>query len=171
MSILLVTLFGISCSLPVAVTPNEKVSEPVVGKEVSREFVKSFEPDYRQGSRLVFISTISDNSVPAEEQTVEVLEVKEKTVKLKMTVGSKVNIAEFPKDDSADLPEKGIIFGGEEKIKVPAGEFPKSQKVEYQSAEGKVNLWLVKGIGNVKRTMILPTQKILSVELKEYKIN
>lgn len=177
--ILFFLVFGIiySCS-EVDIPPKTNlVGDKQNVEEVTKSFILDFDPQYKEGMKFTYVITNLKNNI-SEEISSEVLSVVGQKIKVRFTdsKGSReqeANISDF----SSDIPMTGIQKIGTETVKVPAGEFKDTTVVSYypSSPDGKVRskstIWLVKGIGLVKKQDLLQNTDIIVTELKDFKSN
>lgn len=168
-----VSLFIFSCSTNVP-TPTTS-SIPVTGnKDLSKEYIESFDPPLKVGQKYTYIVTNSKDG-STDESSTEILDIQSSSIKVRFS-SQKTGIVEKVgslEEFSDDLPDTGILNEGNEDIKVPAGEYKGALKISYPGAysngtRSKVTVWLVKDIGAIKRIDLQPDFTEITTELKSY---
>lgn len=176
LSLLYISLISISCTTQTSITgtspsPGSQPAQPVirVGAEVDVKFVNSFEPKPTAGTKITVIS--SSPGIEPKELTTEITAVDGDILTVKITDPDGTKELKGKNEDfQDDLPQTGIKYEGKEDVKVPAGEYKGATKVSFtNSLQTKVQLWLVQGIGPVKRIDTLVDGRIVTTELKEFK--
>ncbi len=169
------TLFS-SCQ-PVVIPDTQSSQVPISG--VNKAYIESFDPPIKIGQKYTYLVS-STSSSSTEESSTEILDIKGQDIKVRFTstktgIIDKIgNIAEF----STGLPDVGIMNEGNEDVTVPADTYKNCLKISFftnttsttTDNRTKTTLWLIKGIGAIKRVDILPDFKTITTELKEFKL-
>lgn len=149
-------------NLPKPKQQQDSGAMPSIGNDASSEYLKMFYPRPEADMRWVYTMLINIQGISVNgELSMEVVEVADKKVKIRTIMGDQNIDSEMSIDSFSPIPmtsantaKTGYIFEGHEDIIVPAGEFRGSVKLSTNAEGGKTYLWLHKGTGPVKFSVV-----------------
>ncbi|MBC7474973.1 MAG: hypothetical protein H7263_11825 [Candidatus Sericytochromatia bacterium] len=180
LSIIFSSLAFFSSCEPVVVPTTQSSQAPISGaKNLDKAYIESFDPPIRIGQKYTYLVS-SNSSTTVEESSTEILDIKDQDIKVRF-ISTKTGIIEKIgklSDFSTGLPNTGVINEGNEDITVPADTYKDCLKISFFTSitstmtdnRTKTTIWLIKGIGAIKRVDIMPDFQTITTELKEFKI-
>lgn len=138
----------------------ESNAMPSIGEEANAEYLKMFYPKPEQGMKWTYSMSINIQGMALNAELImEVIEVKNKKVIIKTTMGDQSFDSETSVDAFSPIPsasggagvvKSGYTFEGYEDIITSVGEFKGCSKLSSVNEGNKSYLWLHKGTGPVR---------------------